>query len=159
MTIKNVTEEEKKKGSLIGFLSAYKINNYNAGAGRNKKRGKKSESIYRASQKKKNSKCFSCHCCQSPFPLWESQSTSPLWDALQHCADLWTCRGGRSDSNLVPPLCVLASTAHSCQSQCVSSAGALSVLLHAPQTQRLLADPVGLLCSLYSWWDALGPLP
>ena len=53
MTIKNVTEEEKKKGSLIGFLSAYKINNYNAGAGRNKKRGKKSESIYRTSQKKR----------------------------------------------------------------------------------------------------------
>ena len=29
MTIKNVTEEEKKFKSLIGFLSANEINNYN----------------------------------------------------------------------------------------------------------------------------------
>ena len=32
MTIKNVTEDKKKKlKSLIGFLSATKINNYNRG--------------------------------------------------------------------------------------------------------------------------------
>ena len=33
MTIKNVTEEKKKFKSLIGFLSANKIDNYNQGRG------------------------------------------------------------------------------------------------------------------------------
>ena len=36
---------------------------------------------------------FLFHCCQSPFPPWESQSTSPPEDALQHCAGLGTCCG------------------------------------------------------------------
>ena len=31
------------------------------------------------------------------------------------CADLWTCCGGSSDSNLVLRLCVLASNVHSYQ--------------------------------------------
>ena len=46
------------------------------------------------------------HCCQGPYPCWESQSTSPPRDALQHGADLSTCCGGSSDSNLVLFLCV-----------------------------------------------------
>ena len=51
---------------------------------------------------------FLSHCCQSPFPCWESQSVSPPQDALQHFADLWTYYVGSSDSNLVLFLCVLA---------------------------------------------------
>ena len=51
MTIKNVTEEEKKFKSLIGFLSANKIDNYNGGGGGSGKRTKKSKRIYRTSQK------------------------------------------------------------------------------------------------------------
>ena len=48
-TVKNVTEKkEKKLKSLIGFLSANKIDIYNRG-GKKKKR-KKSKSIYRSSQ-------------------------------------------------------------------------------------------------------------
>ena len=58
---------------------------------------------------------FLNHCSQSPFHYWESQSTSPPSDALQQCADLWTCCGGCSDSNLVLLLCVLASNVHSYQ--------------------------------------------
>ena len=58
---------------------------------------------------------FLSHCCQSPFPHRESQSTSPPLDALQHCADLWTHCGGSSESNLVLLLCVLASNVHSYQ--------------------------------------------
>jgi len=46
MTIKNVTEEKKKFKSLIGFLSANKIDNYNQGRGVG--RGEKSK---RTSQK------------------------------------------------------------------------------------------------------------
>ena len=33
---------------------------------------------------------FLSHCCQSPFPRWESQSTSPPQDYFQHCAGIWT---------------------------------------------------------------------
>ena len=41
MTIKNVTEGEKKLKSLIGFLSANKINNYNRGGGKEKEKSPK----------------------------------------------------------------------------------------------------------------------
>ena len=47
-TIKNVTEGKKKKAqNLIGFLSANKIDNYNRGGRKGKK---KSKEIYRTSQ-------------------------------------------------------------------------------------------------------------
>ena len=118
ITIKNVTEkkEEKKKRlkSLIGFHSVNKIDNYNKGG----KKEKKIQKNLQNKSKHKNNKCFFSHCCQSPFSCWESQSTLPPQDALQHCADLWTCCGGSSDSNLVL-LCVLASSVHSYQNQCI----------------------------------------
>ena len=66
---------------------------------------------------------FLSHCCWSPFPCWESQSTSPPKDALQHCADIQTCCGGSSDSNLVLLLGVLAYNVHSYQSWCVFLCG------------------------------------
>ena len=66
---------------------------------------------------------FLSHCCSSPFPRWESQSISPPSDALQPWADLWTCCGGSSDSNLVLHLCVLASNVHSYQIYCVFLCG------------------------------------
>ena len=51
-TIKNVTEGEKKLKSLVGCLSANKIDNYNRGRKKEeKKRKKKSKRIYRTSQK------------------------------------------------------------------------------------------------------------
>ena len=60
-TIKNVTEEKGKKKlkSLIGFLSANKINNYNVGG---RVGGGKKEKLQKNLQKKsknKNNKCFS----------------------------------------------------------------------------------------------------
>ena len=58
---------------------------------------------------------FLSHCCQSPFPPWESQSASLSWDALQNSACLWTCCVAISDSNLVLLPCVLASNVHSYQ--------------------------------------------
>ena len=78
------------------------------------------------------------HCCQSPFPRWESQSPSAPQDALhQHHADVRACCGGSSASNLLLFLCVLASSVHRYQNWCLSFAGALSDLLHVPQTQSL----------------------
>ena len=43
-TIKNVTEGKKKLKSLIGFLSANKINNYNRVGGKGKKKKTPKES-------------------------------------------------------------------------------------------------------------------
>ena len=70
---------------------------------------------------------FLSHFSQSPFLHWESQSTLPPKEALQHCADLWTCHcadlwtccGGGLDSNLVLRLCVLASNVHGYQNWCI----------------------------------------
>ena len=66
---------------------------------------------------------FFGHCCQDPFPCWESQSTSPPEDAFQHCAGLWACCGCTSDSNLVIHLCDLASTVHSSEKECILFCG------------------------------------
>ena len=97
---------------------------------------------------------FLSHCCQSPFPCWESQSTSPPEDALQHCADLWTCCGGRSDSNLVLLLCL----------QCPQLSELVRFLLWelsmtfyiSHRHTVCLVDPVDLTCSLYSLWEGFG---
>ena len=74
-TIKNMTEKNKFK-SLTRFHSDNNIDNYNRG-GKTGGGGKgKSKRIYRASQ---NIRIifFLSHYYQSPFPPWESQSTSP----------------------------------------------------------------------------------
>ena len=88
--------------------------------------------------------------CQSPFPRWESQSTLPPQDVLQHWAGLWTCCGGSSDSNLVLLLCGLVSSVHSCQNQCVFFCGNS----HCPLV--CLVDHMDLIYSLYSWWEGFG---
>jgi len=110
-----VTEGENKKlKSLIRFHSANKIDSYNRGGKKEKKKEKNPKNLQK-SQNIRIINVFLSHCCQSPFPRWESQFTSPPKDALQHCADIQTCCGGSSDSNLVLLLCVLASSVHSYQ--------------------------------------------
>ena len=47
-------------------------------------------------------------------------------------ADLWTCCGGSSDSNLVLLLYVLTSNVHSYQTSVLSFVGALNDLLYIP---------------------------
>ena len=74
--------------------------------------------------KHKNNKCFSwVTAVRVLFPCWELQSTSHPLGALQHCADLWTCCGDCSNSNLVLRLCVLAFNVHSYQNWCVFFCG------------------------------------
>ena len=125
-------KERKKLKSLVRFYSANKINNYNKGGGGRKKVSKR---IYRTSQNIGKINVFLSHCCQSPFPRWESQSTSPLYDALYHCADLWTCCEGSSaltcSSVFLPPMSTAIRTSG------FSFVGALSGLLYIPQTQSL----------------------
>ena len=54
-TIKNVSEGEKKIKSLIGFLSANKIDKYNGGGKEEKERKKNLQNKL----KNKKNKCFS----------------------------------------------------------------------------------------------------
>ena len=99
------------------------------------------------------------------MPFWESQFTSPPQDALQYCADLWTCCGGSSDSNLVllcvpacscVNLCVLASYVDSYQKLCFLL-WELSMSFYIFHRHRVcLVDCVDLICSLYSWQEDFG---
>ena len=102
---------------------------------------------------------FLSDCCQGPFPRWESQPTSPPQDDLQHCAALWTCCGGSSDSNLVLLLCILASNVHSYQNECIFFCGSSQCPFIYSIDRVCLVDCVDLICSLYSWWEGLGLLP
>ena len=58
-TVKNVTEEKKKKlKSLIGFLSANKIYNYNRGVKKGEQKKKKIQKNLQNKSKNQNNKCF-----------------------------------------------------------------------------------------------------
>ena len=102
-TKKNVIEKKKLK-SLIGFHGANKVDNYYNGGGE----GKKSKRFYRTSQK---------IIINVFLESLLSKSFPSLGVTVHHtflgCADLWTCCGGSSDSNLVILLCVLAFNVHS----------------------------------------------
>ena len=78
-------------------------------------KGEKSKRINRTSHNIRIINVFLESLLSESFLSLESQSTSLPSDVLQHCADLWTCYGGSSDSNLVLLLCVLASNVHSYQ--------------------------------------------
>ena len=104
---------------------------------------------------------FLSHCCQSPFPRGQSQSTSPPQDALQHCAGLWPFHGSSSDSNLVLLLSVLASNGHNYQNQCLFFffffGGELSMSFCIFHRHRVcIVDHVDIMCSLHSWWEGFG---
>lgn len=90
---------------------------------------------------------FLSHCCQSPFPCWESLSTSSPYSALQHCTDLWTCCWGSSDSNLVLLLCILTSNVHNYQNQCVFFCGSSQCPFIYFIDRVCLVDCVDFICS------------
>ena len=106
-TIKNVTEEEKLK-SLVRFHSANKINSYH-------REGERQSNLQNKSRHK-NNKCFSCVTSVRVLSLAGSHSPPHLPKRPSNTADLWTCCGGSSDSNLVLLLCILASNVRSYQS-------------------------------------------
>ena len=70
-TMKNVTEGEKKLKSLIGFLSANKIDNYYMVRGEGKRKEKKSKGIYRTSQTIRIRNVFLEPLLSESFPLLE----------------------------------------------------------------------------------------
>ena len=99
---------------------------------------------------------FLSHCCQSPFPRWELQSTSNPQDFPQHCADFWTCCGASSDYNLFLLLCVLAFNGDSSQNQCAFFCGSSQCPFIYSINRVCLIDCVDLICSLYSWQKGFG---
>ena len=106
-----MTEEKKKLKGLIRFHSASKIDNYNRG----EKKRKRIQKNLQNKSKHKSNKCFSWVTAVRVLSLTGSHSPPHLQDVLQQCADLWTCCGDSSDSNLVLLLCVLASSVQSYQ--------------------------------------------
>ena len=139
--IKNVTEGEKKaqKPNQVSYCQQ----NQQLQQRGKKGKKKKSKRIYRASQNLRLM-FFLSHCCQSPFCHWESQSTSPPQDALQHCADLWTC-GGSSDSNLVHSYVFLPPKSTAIKTSVFSFVGVLNDLSYIFHRHRVcLVDRVDL---------------
>ena len=138
-TMKNEIEKGKKKGlnAQLNFIVPIKLTTTTdrgkscwGGAEKNPKNLQKSKH-------KNNNMFFLSHCCLSPFPCWESQSISPLQDALQHCAELWICCRGSSDSNLILLLCFLPPMSTVIRTSVFSFVGALNDLLYISQTQCL----------------------
>ena len=112
ITTKKCDWGKKELKSLIRFHRANKMDNEEGG------RKDKSKRIYRTSQSIKNSKCFSWVTAVRILSFAGSHSPPRLPRMPSNTADLWTCCGGSSDSNLVLLLCVLASNVCSHQNQC-----------------------------------------
>ena len=96
------------------FHNASIISNYNRGG---EKGGgvRKIQKNLRNKSKHKNNKYLSSVTAVRVLSLAGSHSPPHLPRIPSHNADLWTCCGGSSDSNLVLLLCFLASNVHSYQ--------------------------------------------
>ena len=91
------TNKQKNLKSLIGFFSANKIDNYNrAGKGKRKKNPKEST---KQVKKIRITDAFLESLLSESFPSLGVTVHLTSLDALQHCAGLWTCYGGSSDSS------------------------------------------------------------
>ena len=115
---------------LKSLISDNKIDNYNRGGKRKKK--KKSKRLYRTSQNIGIINVFLESLLSESFPLLGVRVHLTSLDALPHCVGLWTCCGSSSDSNLVILLCVFASNVHSYQNQCVFFCGSSRCPLYIP---------------------------
>ena len=71
-----MSEEKKKLNSLIGFLTANKVDNYNGWEwGGEKKEEQIQNNLQDKSKKQEWQIFFWVTAAKSPFPCWESQST------------------------------------------------------------------------------------
>ena len=152
ITVKN---DWGKKKSLIGFLSANKIDSYNRWYKKGKQR-KKSKRLYKTSQKIRIINVFLQSLLSESFP---SQSHSP--PHLPRRPSNTVLISGRVvgeaqiliwsySSVFLPPVSTAIRTS------AFSFVGALSDLLYVSQTQRLPSYCVDVICSLYSWWEGFG---
>ena len=93
---------------------------------------------------------FLSHCCQSPFPHWESQSSSPLTSLT----DPWPVVGA-AQILICFHSCVFLPPVTSIRTSMFSFVGVLSVFLYIPR-RVCLVDRMDLICSMYSWWEGFG---
>ena len=87
------------------------------------KEKKKSKRICRTSQNIRMIHAFLESLLSEPFPSLGVRAHLTSLGCPRHCADLWTCCGGSSESDLVLLLCVPASSVHSYQNECVFLCG------------------------------------
>ena len=146
-------KKEKLLKRFVRFHSANKTDNYNRVGGKGKKKKRKSRRIYRTSQNIIIVNVFLGSLLSESFPSLGVTVHLTSLDSLQHCADLWTCCGGCSNSNLLLLLCVLASNVHSYQNQCVFFCESSQWPFIYSTDRVCLVDHLDLICNLYSWWE------
>ena len=99
---------------------------------------------------------FLSHCCQSPFPRWESQSTSPPWMPSNNVLISGPAVGAAQSLIWSYPCVFLPPMSAAIRTSAFSFVGVLNDLLYIAQTRVWLVDHVDLICSLYSWWEGFG---
>ena len=120
---------KQKKLKSFRFHCANKIDNYNRGGKTKEKRIQKNP---QNKSKHKNNKCFSWVTAVRVLFL------AGCHNSPHHCADLWTCCGGSSDSNLGP-----APSVRSYQNWCAFCWARSQCPLCFPQTQRPSSSSCG----------------
>ena len=94
---------------------------------------------------------FLSYCGQSPFPHWESQSSSPLTSLT----DPWPVVGAAQILSCFHSCVFLPPVSTAIRTSMFSFVGVLSVFLYIPHRVCLL-DLMDLMCSMYSWWEGFG---
>ena len=96
------------------------------------------------------------HCCQSPFPRWESQSTSPSRMPSTLCWSLDLLWGQLRLWSGPTLLCSCLQCPQLSELVCFLLRE-LSMAFYTLHRHRVrLVDPVGLISSLYRWWGGFG---
>ena len=136
-TIKNVTEKKVKAQKLNQISQCQQNRQLQQRRIKKEKEKKKVQKNLQNKSKCKKNKCFSCFTAVRVLSLAGSQSILSPQDALQHCADLWTCCGAAQiliwsySSVFLPPMSTVI------RISVFSFVGALNGLLYIPQTQSL----------------------
>ena len=124
--------KKKKLKSLIGFLSANKIYNYNRGVKKGEQKKKKIQKNLQNKSKNKNNKCFSWVTAVRVLSRAGNHSPPYLPRMPSNTADLWTCCGGCSDSNLFYSCVFLPPVSTALRASAFSFVGTLNGLLYIP---------------------------
>ena len=93
------------------------------------------------------------HCCQSPFPCWESQSTLPPWMPSNTVLVSGPAVGAAQILIWSYSCVFLPPMSKAIRTSVFSFVGALSVLYTFHRHRVCLVDCVDLICSLYKWWE------
>jgi len=101
---------------------------------------------------------FLSYCCQSPFPRWESQSTSPHLPRMPSNTVLVTGPAvGAAQILIWSYPCVFLPPMSTAIRTSVFSFVELSMSFYILHRHRVcLVDHVDLICSLYNWWEGFG---